>query len=88
MNVLPAKRTPEASWLGTTCERPRYRFRYMRRPIRGVLRMVRGATPEARYPTPVSALGPERLYAYFDAILQRREIDGAIVEGRDVAGDE
>jgi hypothetical protein len=49
--------------------------------IRSIVRRITaGRGPENLYPTPVSALGPERLYAYFDAIWQRRNVDGAIVE--------
>jgi O-methyltransferase len=36
--------------------------------------------PTLLYRRPLSALQPERLYAYLDAIWQRRELDGAIVE--------
>lgn len=36
--------------------------------------------PTKLYPRPVSALAPERLYAYLDALWQRRELEGAIVE--------
>jgi O-methyltransferase len=53
----------------------------VRRRIRGILRrFILRRGPESLYPTPVSALGPERLYAYFDAIWQRRDVEGAVVE--------
>ena len=36
--------------------------------------------PALVYPKPVSGLQPQRLYAYLDALWQRRELDGAVVE--------
>ncbi|MDP8911014.1 MAG: class I SAM-dependent methyltransferase [Actinomycetota bacterium] len=43
--------------------------------------LARRYAPTLLYPRPkLSALAPERLYAYLDAIWQRRELDGAIVE--------
>ena len=42
--------------------------------------VVRRYAPTKVYPRPVSALAPERLYAYLDAVWHRRELDGAIVE--------
>ena len=42
--------------------------------------LARRYVPTLLYPRPVSALAPERLYAYLDAIWKRREVDGAIVE--------
>jgi O-methyltransferase len=42
--------------------------------------VVKRYAPTVLYPRPVSALQPERLYAYMDAIWQRRDLDGAIVE--------
>jgi O-methyltransferase len=43
-------------------------------------RLVMRYAPTRLYPRPVSALAPERLYAYFDALWQRRDVEGAIVE--------
>ena len=42
--------------------------------------LVKRSAPTLIYPRPVSALAPERLYAYLDAIWRRRELEGAIVE--------
>jgi SAM-dependent methyltransferase len=36
--------------------------------------------PTLVYPKPVSGLQPQRLYAYLDALWQRRETEGAVVE--------
>jgi SAM-dependent methyltransferase len=43
-------------------------------------RIMLSVAPELLYPTPTSSLQPERLYAYLDALWQRRELDGAILE--------
>ncbi len=43
-------------------------------------RLLMRHAPTKLYPRPVSALAPERLYAYMDALWQRRELDGAVVE--------
>ncbi len=47
------------------------------RLVRGAFRRLR---PELLHPQPVSSLQPERLYAYLDALWQRRQLDGAVVE--------
>jgi O-methyltransferase len=36
--------------------------------------------PELFHPQPRTTLGPERLYAYFDALWRRRKLDGSVVE--------
>ena len=45
-----------------------------------VKRVIRRLASTKLYPRPVSALSTARLYAYLDAIWQRREVEGAIVE--------
>jgi O-methyltransferase len=42
--------------------------------------LVKQAAPALVYRKPTSMLQPERLYAYLDAVWQRREMNGAIVE--------
>jgi hypothetical protein len=42
--------------------------------------LLRRYSPQLLYPVPTSSLYPERLYAYLDALWQRRSMDGAIVE--------
>ena len=42
--------------------------------------LLRRYSPRLLYPVPASSLQPERLYAYLDALWQRRHLDGAIVE--------
>jgi len=41
---------------------------------------IKRIAPTLVYPKPVSGLQPQRLYAYLDALWQRREIEGAVVE--------
>jgi len=41
---------------------------------------IRRVAPTLIYPKPVSGLQPQRLYAYLDALWQRRDLDGAVVE--------
>ena len=41
---------------------------------------MRRYAPRLLYPVPTSSLQPERLYAYLDALWQRRRLEGAIVE--------
>jgi O-methyltransferase len=41
---------------------------------------IKRIAPTVVYPKPVSGLQPQRLYAYLDALWQRRDVDGAIVE--------
>ena len=51
------------------------------RPVKQAGRAVlRRYSPRLLYPYPNSSLAPERLYAYLDALWQRRELDGAVVE--------
>lgn len=46
----------------------------------GARALLRRYAPRLLYPTPRSSLQPERLYAYLDALWQRRDLEGAIVE--------
>lgn len=46
----------------------------------GARALLRRYSPRFLYPTPRSSLQPERLYAYLDALWQRRDLEGAIVE--------
>jgi hypothetical protein len=46
----------------------------------GFRELLRRYSPRLLYPVPTSSLQPERLYAYLDALWQRRHLDGAIVE--------
>ena len=46
----------------------------------GFRALLRRYSPRLLYPVPTSSLQPERLYAYLDALWQRRHLDGAIVE--------
>jgi SAM-dependent methyltransferase len=41
---------------------------------------IKRIAPTLVYPKPVSGLQPQRLYAYLDALWQRREVEGAVVE--------
>lgn len=41
---------------------------------------IKRLAPTLVYPKPVSGLQPQRLYAYLDALWQRREVEGAVVE--------
>ena len=54
------------------------------RPMRSLVSMwkplVLRYAPTLVYSHPVSSLAPERLYAYMDALWERRELDGAVVE--------
>jgi O-methyltransferase len=43
-------------------------------------RLVMRHAPTLLYRRPVSLLAPERFYAYLDALWQRRELEGAVVE--------
>ncbi len=43
-------------------------------------RILQRYAPTRLYRRPVSSLKPERLYAYLDALWQRRSLDGAVVE--------
>jgi|1186.fasta_scaffold04262_3 O-methyltransferase len=43
-------------------------------------RALQRYAPTRLYRRPVSSLKPERLYAYLDALWQRRSLDGAVVE--------
>ena len=51
------------------------------RPLVPALKAVvkRAAAPRL-YPYPASALQPQRLYAYLDALWQRRQVEGAVLE--------
>src|ERR1051326_1914968 len=55
-----------------------------RRPeprLRGLTkRILRRYAPTQLYRRPVSSLRPERLYAYLDALWERRSLEGTIVE--------
>jgi O-methyltransferase len=42
--------------------------------------LLRRYSPRLLHPQPASSLQPERLYLYLDALWQRRNLDGAIVE--------
>ena len=46
----------------------------------GFRELLRRYSPRLLYPVPTSSLQPERLYAYLDALWERRHLDGAIVE--------
>lgn len=46
----------------------------------GCRALLRRYSPRLLYPVPVSSLQPERLYLYLDALWQRRQLNGAIVE--------
>jgi O-methyltransferase len=43
-------------------------------------RAIKRVAATKLYPRPVTALAPERLYAYMDALWRARELDGAVVE--------
>jgi len=42
--------------------------------------LLRRYSPRLLYPVPASSLQPERLYLYLDALWQRRDLGGAVVE--------
>jgi O-methyltransferase len=46
----------------------------------GIRALLRQHVPWLLYPRPAGSLQPERLYAYLDALWQRRELEGTIVE--------
>ena len=46
----------------------------------GCRALLRRYSPRLLYPVPTSALQPERLYLYLEALWQRRRLNGAIVE--------
>jgi O-methyltransferase len=52
----------------------------VRKPPPLVVAALKRAFPTLVYRTPQSSLRPERLYAYLDALWQRRELEGAVVE--------
>lgn len=43
-------------------------------------RVIKRVAATKLYPRPVTALAPERLYAYMDALWRARDLDGAVVE--------